>query len=45
MEAMLHFETSDITRATRHNISEDRILRSYLLEKLKPYIALTGGAL
>jgi hypothetical protein len=44
MEAQHSSETSDLTRATRHNIPEDGILHSHR-ENLKSYIALTGWAL
>jgi hypothetical protein len=33
---------SVLTRATRRNIPEDRILHSHRRENLKSYIALTG---
>jgi hypothetical protein len=33
-------ETSDLTRATQHNISEDGILHSHRREKLKSYMDL-----
>jgi hypothetical protein len=45
MEALSSFETSVLTRATRHNIPEDDILHSHLCENLKSYISLTGWAL
>jgi hypothetical protein len=42
MEAIRSSETSVLTRATLHHISEDGILHSHHRENLKPYIALTG---
>jgi hypothetical protein len=45
MEALRALETSVLTRATRHNIHENDILRSHRRENLKSYIALTGWAL
>jgi hypothetical protein len=41
-EALRSSETSVLTRATRHNISEGDILHSHCLENLRSYIALTG---
>jgi hypothetical protein len=38
-------ETSVLTRATQHNISEDAILHSHRRGNLKSYIALTGWTL
>jgi hypothetical protein len=35
-------ETSGLTRATRHNITEGDILHRHRRENLKSYIALTG---
>jgi hypothetical protein len=37
METMCDFETSVITRVTRHNIPEGKILHSYRREDLKSY--------
>jgi hypothetical protein len=45
MEELGSSETSDLTRATRHNIPEDAILHSHHSENLRSYIALTGWAL
>jgi hypothetical protein len=36
-------ETSDLTRATQHNIPEDTILHSHHLENLKSYIVFLYG--
>jgi hypothetical protein len=44
-EALSSSETSVLTRATRRNIPEGRILHSHHREHLKPYIALTGWTL
>jgi hypothetical protein len=44
-EALSSSETSVLTRATRHNISEDGIFHSHRRENLKSYIALTGWTL
>jgi hypothetical protein len=38
IEELRSFETSVLTRATRRNIPEDGILRSYHSENLKSYI-------
>jgi hypothetical protein len=45
MEMIRSSETSVLTRATRRNIPEDRILHSHRRENLKSYLALTGWAL
>jgi hypothetical protein len=45
MKAISFSDTSVLTRATIHNITEDDILHSHRSENLKPYIALTGWAL
>jgi hypothetical protein len=45
MEAIVSFETSVLTRATRSIIPEDGIPHSHRRENLKSYIALTGWAL
>jgi hypothetical protein len=45
MEAVLSYETSVLTRATRRNIPEDSIIHSHRRENFKSYIALTGWAL
>jgi hypothetical protein len=45
MEALLFSGTSILTKATRHKIPEDGILRSHPRDNLKSYIALTGCAL
>jgi hypothetical protein len=45
IEALRSFDTSVLTRATRHNVLEDGILHSYRRENLRSYIALTGSAL
>jgi hypothetical protein len=45
IEGLSSSETSVLTRAKRHNISEDGILHSHSRETLKSYIALTGWAL
>jgi hypothetical protein len=42
MEALRSYETSVLTRATQHNISEDGILHSNRRKSLKYYIALNG---
>jgi hypothetical protein len=44
-EALSSYGTSDLTRATQHNIPEDTILHSHHCEHLKSYIALTGWTL
>jgi hypothetical protein len=45
MEASRSFQTSVLTRATRHNFPGDGILHSHHREHLKSYIALNGWAL
>jgi hypothetical protein len=45
MEEIRPSETSVFTRGTRRNIQEDDILHRHRRENVKPYIALTGGAL
>jgi hypothetical protein len=42
LEALLSFETSILTRATRRNIPEKGILHSYRRENKKSYIAFIG---
>jgi hypothetical protein len=42
MEALRFSETSILSNATRHNISEDGIPHSRRRENLKSYITLTG---
>jgi hypothetical protein len=37
MDAMLYFETSVLTRATRPNIPEDGVVHSHRRENLKSY--------
>jgi hypothetical protein len=44
-EALSSSKMSDLTRATRRNITEDDILHSRRRENFKPYIASTGWAL
>jgi hypothetical protein len=41
MEALSSSETSDLTRATRRNISEDAILHNHRRENLKSYLVCT----
>jgi hypothetical protein len=45
MEAINSSNTSVLTRATQHQISEDGILQNHRRENLKSYIELTGWAL
>jgi hypothetical protein len=45
MEATISSEMTVPTRATRRNIPQEYVLRSYRRENLKSYIALTGYAL
>jgi hypothetical protein len=45
MEALHFSETSVLTRPTRPNITEDRIIYSHRRYNFKSYIALTGCAL
>jgi hypothetical protein len=45
MEALISYEASVLTRATRSNIPEDDILHSHRRENIKSYIALTGWTL
>jgi hypothetical protein len=45
MEALSSSETSAITRVTRCNVPEDRILHSHCRQNLKYYIELTDWAL
>jgi hypothetical protein len=45
MEAIRSSEISVVTRAARHNIPDDGILRSHRRENLKSYIALTRWAM
>jgi hypothetical protein len=44
MEVLRSSETSVLTTAMRHNISEEGILQSHRPEDLKSYIALIGWA-
>jgi hypothetical protein len=44
-EALSSSETSDLTRATRRNISEDAFLHSHRHENLKYYIVRTCSAI
>jgi hypothetical protein len=45
MEEQRPFETTVLTRATRHNIPENGFLHSHRRENLKSYVALTCWAL
>jgi hypothetical protein len=45
MEAIHTSETSDVTRASRRNISENGILDSHRRENLNSYLELTGWTL
>jgi hypothetical protein len=45
MEALRSFETSVLTRVTRHHIPEDAILHRHRRENLKSYTTLTGWSL
>jgi hypothetical protein len=45
MEAIRSSETSVLTRAKRHRISENGILHSHRSQNLKFYIVITGWSL